>query len=1629
MKSLLLGIILIGLCLICCKAQSQPVIRKTACTLTGKSYTIDCGAGNAVIIYESIIGSRQNNNGECGYTSGDCYENYPTSCLLDNQKCSIYGPNRNLTACNKKSDYLEVKYYCVPINPSNSYDICGSSEITQTSGLIKSPSYPTYKQTTGICRTKITVPTGKSLNIFVTDMNIQKRDSTEECKDYLIITDSTGDNDVCGNEKPVYAESLCSSVIYISYKAETAASFLSFYKGFKLYFEVRDLGASSSCGTATPSLPSDSTTTLPAPTVNPLDLVLNASQYFDFQICKQQQKTLTAPDFHVLYIEQLEYRAQQLSLGCLLPSPSHCASPHPLTCNLKRSCSFNLLADYTIEDCSKKKADYIFGIYRYIPIESKIRYFVCDTQVVNGDMSPNGLLFSKSYPNFSPNSNCVTKLQSSAPNKAFKIYITDIYLEDDCSKSYIQINDYKSPVATFCSSIDQRNTYTFTSCSNNIDISYRTSNQQNTDFRGFRAYYELVDLPTTCQNSLTTITSTTQAPLTTPLNDDVNSQVLTSGGNANGRPCQFPFKYQNQNYETCIAEGSNYWCSVTDNYDRDMIRGNCVPGLTTNKKFTVCDRKLRTFSCPKGYLINLVSVLGGSTSDNSCNEDKIRCSQSLYNQVQSFAASKQSFRIVNSFTLTECSNARVDVLIIDYNCVPDVVPYVKTYDTCTTGQTTDEKGIIISPYFPNPQVNFNCNLNIVTTSQKLLNLYVVSTQLQAILGSQECTESYFQLNNGDKICGLRNSGIIAQKCGTNFQLKYFVGSKAYKGFKLYYEITDVIDQIQCYEPTTTISPSISSTTPPSYVQQGIASGPQEIVNCKFSETITCPNDYVISVKRYFYGKSASNKCFYTQGDLISYSFQNVNCNGKRTCVLPTYFQYMVEHSTFSTYLQVEYECIPTKLPSRSMCGMTFTDKNGIITTPNYPTYDASLRCKTSIMTSSNNVIKAYIINLSIDTDCSKDLITFSEPGSSVSRQFCGQVTATLAYETCSNRLDIEINTQATSDNSFDGVSIYYEAVPKPIDFICTPPTTTSTTAKPTTTTTTKLITTSPNYLGLASPVETIARCQSETITCPKDYVIIVRSSFYGVKNSNNSCDYSPNDCFGPNTGASFSCSGKQSCFISFFPSGSQVPECDKKYASYFFLDYQCVPVKNAGVPPSTVNSEFCTPPSTSHTVAPGSSLILQSSNYPSYPTVAVNCNKTVITDPGYALDVFFIAGTFPGRVDCNGSTDFLKITDGFSNHKFCGSPNQAKYLMESRSNSLEVSFVASPQLFGFVYKGFQIYIQAVRLPITSTRPQQTTKPPVTAPIQVGFVSEEYYIDMCVFDSKTLTCPTNYIITVLQQSIVNARDGCDFKPGDCREPTDLVSTECAGKQTCNIYFPLTPITFCGRGNANGLEFTYQCVPSSPSTTIKAYSCDDKISNVKNGIIQSPKYPNYELKVGCEIELIPPEKSFVKIYLIDLGLSDSILEDALAVDDLILGENEDGMSRFLYSSEKPIKIKYKSLESANSSALESLRGFRMYFEAFPINENITSTIRVPTTTKYFNQFTFFTKIVNTKKSSNLIYFSLGIGLPCIVLLSIIMLFLNKSSTGSSSNLEIKYSNKRNKDGQLNEDIKSFSNPNLD
>ena len=51
------------------------------------------------------------------------------------------------------------------------------------------------------------------------------------------IIDSTGENKLCGKERTVYKNELCSNVIYVVYVAPNEQFRMKDYRGFKLYYE------------------------------------------------------------------------------------------------------------------------------------------------------------------------------------------------------------------------------------------------------------------------------------------------------------------------------------------------------------------------------------------------------------------------------------------------------------------------------------------------------------------------------------------------------------------------------------------------------------------------------------------------------------------------------------------------------------------------------------------------------------------------------------------------------------------------------------------------------------------------------------------------------------------------------------------------------------------------------------------------------------------------------------------------------------------------------------------------------------------------------------------------------------------------------------------------------------------------------------------------------------------------------------------------------------------------------------------------------------------------------------------------------------------------------------------------
>ena len=120
--------------------------------------------------------------------------------------------------------------------------------------------------------------------------------------DYLKITHNTGTIKVCGTKKYSYENRLCSSEIFVSYKAPTNSSS---YKGFKLYWEFIDRSSQPNCPTDLPTLPATTSPALVTPMQELLDLA--ALDIKKEVICKGKELSIEVPSQYVFFPIDIYY--------------------------------------------------------------------------------------------------------------------------------------------------------------------------------------------------------------------------------------------------------------------------------------------------------------------------------------------------------------------------------------------------------------------------------------------------------------------------------------------------------------------------------------------------------------------------------------------------------------------------------------------------------------------------------------------------------------------------------------------------------------------------------------------------------------------------------------------------------------------------------------------------------------------------------------------------------------------------------------------------------------------------------------------------------------------------------------------------------------------------------------------------------------------------------------------------------------------------------------------------------------------------------------------------------------------------------------------------------------------------
>lgn len=218
---------------------------------------------------------------------------------------------------------------------------------------------------------------------------------------------------------------------------------------------------------------------------------------------------------------------------------------------------------------------------------------------------------------------------------------------------------------------------------------------------------------------------------------------------------------------------------------------------------------------------------------------------------------------------------------------------------------------------------------------------------------------------------------------------------------------------------------------------------------------------------------------------------------------------------------------------------------------------------------------------------------------------------------------------------------------------------------------------------------------------------------------------------------------------------------------------------------------------------------------------------------------------FPIIIRCETLSDYLRLDDGLQKVSFCRTGVLPQYVFRTRSNWVTVQFIANGVANpSSAQKGFQLYFEgkinsssnfqliyifyfeksnkkktckhlkakpAIEYSTYFTR--ESTTIPITQPITIGQVSEEYSINLCVDDKRELSCPNDYIIVVIDESLIFSRTSCTYTPGACRETTFIVSNECNGRDGCQTALGLQPMSFCNSQYADGLDFTFQCVPGN------------------------------------------------------------------------------------------------------------------------------------------------------------------------------------------------------------------------
>ncbi|CAF0929763.1 unnamed protein product [Rotaria sordida] len=852
------------------------------------SLTYSCPSGYTFIILGAFYGVKKQSSNKCGFVQGDCTQeslSTITQCQNDLPSCYIlYSTKRRLALCaDQYADYLHITSQCVPsksvgtVSSITTYDICDTNNpIGNIHGVVTSPSFPTYKQTTNECRRTIIGIQDRILKIWINEMalssggqRLSDEDSNEPdlviykndnrnnlndlermhpslrdtcINDYLIVNTPHVAYVYCGKRKLAIAP-ICGATIDIQYKTTSPPNL--FYKGFKFYFEWIPRPLDITCGNVLPSSTTPINEQLPDWAKN-----LELSPILSAHICLGTATTIRCPrgSDYVLSIIESNYAVTGTGL-CEIPSPGHCHQEASLGLTCTQSCFIEYDIPKPLIQCGSQNADYLNIDYECIPTRlpnNENPIDICGSTTTDTIALNTVMMISPQYPTLPATIRTCSKKVEAPTNKIWMIFIVDLYLEvgqndnSECDAASLTIYDGKDKIA-LCGL--RQPGLVFISCSNIVEFKF-VSTHQALGYRGFKIYSQTIDVPIgwNCvpDGFTTTTPRTTTRPSTTTSVLPPSSQIAAYGGTTGGtrRYCVFPFTYQGNQQSNCLnidppnsssGQGAQEpWCSLTSNFDTDRQWGFCDLGVTDSTLYDICRGQTQILRCPSGYIIDIITAdyaakPNGNIGADACVYNVNDCFQNDASTFQSVCAGKSSCTAYhNSKTLATCQSRPSAYLHIDYKCVPNDVSGITTYDICNNNllpQNNTRRGFIISPNYPNTQNNIDCTFNLQTLKPNQdIHIYVVNMDLSApdLLG-QSCRKDRLIVsadNNNMEMCGRSYTNFLLNTCHSSVSLQLIRTPDARgTGVKLFFEFRERSPQTICPTLATT-TPRPSTVTPP-----------------------------------------------------------------------------------------------------------------------------------------------------------------------------------------------------------------------------------------------------------------------------------------------------------------------------------------------------------------------------------------------------------------------------------------------------------------------------------------------------------------------------------------------------------------------------------------------------------------------------------------------------------------------------------------------------------------------------------------------------------------------------------------------------------------------------------------------